>query len=55
MEPCSAGCPDNPFMVLASEPAFLDDVLRPLREVITVLLFAAVGVRLVLRLRAPPA
>ena len=47
---CSAGCPDNPFMILASEPAFLDDVLRPLREVLTVLLFAAVGVRLVLRL-----
>ena len=47
---CSAGCPDNPLMVLASEPAFMDDVLRPLREVITVLLFAAVGARLVLRL-----
>ncbi|HET8950760.1 MAG TPA: sensor histidine kinase [Solirubrobacteraceae bacterium] len=47
---CSAGCPDNPLLVLASEPAFLEDVLRPLREVLTVLLFAAVCVRLVLRL-----
>jgi signal transduction histidine kinase len=43
---CSAGCPDNALLVLGSEPAFVDDLLRPVREILTVLLFAAVCVRL---------
>jgi signal transduction histidine kinase len=48
---CQADCPGNAFFVLGSEPAFLDSVLRPLREVMTVLLFGAVTARLVLRFR----
>jgi len=47
---CSAGCPANPLMVAGSEPAFVEDVLRPLREVVVVVLFAIVCVRLAVRL-----
>jgi signal transduction histidine kinase len=49
---CSAGCPDNPLMITGSEPAFAEDVLRPLRELIAAALFAAVCVRLAHRLFA---
>ena len=38
-------------MVTGSEPAFVEDVVRPLREVLTVALFAAVAVRLAQRIR----
>jgi signal transduction histidine kinase len=48
---CHAGCPDNAFMVAGSEPAAIGDVVVPLRESLTVLLFAAVAVRLGLRIR----
>jgi signal transduction histidine kinase len=49
---CSAGCPGNPLMVAGSEPAWIDDVLRPLREFLVVALFAGVCLRLGLRLRS---
>jgi signal transduction histidine kinase len=49
---CSAGCPGNPLMITGSEPAFAEDVLRPLREVLVVALFACVCVRLMVRLSA---
>ena len=49
---CSAGCPANPLMLASSEPAFVEDVLRPFREVLVVVLFAAVCVRLAVRLVA---
>ena len=48
---CDAGCPANAFMVSGSEPAVIEDVVRPLRELITIALFAAVTVRLALRIR----
>jgi signal transduction histidine kinase len=48
---CQAGCPHNAFFVLGSEPSFVDSFLRPLREVLTVLLFLAVTARLVQRFR----
>jgi signal transduction histidine kinase len=48
---CAAGCPDNAFFVLGSEPSFVDSFLRPVREVLTVLLFLAVTGRLVQRFR----
>jgi len=48
---CQADCPGNAFLVLGSEPAFVDSVVRPLREVMTVLLFGAVVTWLVLRFR----
>ena len=47
---CSAGCPANPLMVLGAEPAFVEDLLRPLRELLVVAAFAAVCVRLLARL-----
>lgn len=44
---CSgAECPDNPFMMVASEPAWLADVVMPLRELLTVLLMVVVVGRL---------
>jgi signal transduction histidine kinase len=49
---CGVGCPANAFMVSGSEPAVIEDLVRPLRELLTVVLFAAVAVRLAQRLRA---
>jgi signal transduction histidine kinase len=49
---CGVGCPANAFMVSGSEPAVIEDLVRPLREILTVVLFAAVAVRLAQRLRA---
>ena len=48
---CDASCPGNAFMVSGSEPAVIEDVVRPLREIITIVLFGAVAVRLALRIR----
>jgi signal transduction histidine kinase len=48
---CHTGCPENAFMVTAAEPALVDDAVRPLRELIVVILFAAVAVRLLQRIR----
>ena len=48
---CGDGCPGNAFMVVATEPAFIEDVVRPLREILTVALFAAVTARIVWRMR----
>src|SRR4051812_31531228 len=45
---CDSGCPSNAFF-LGSEPQFVDSVLRPLREVLTVLLFLVVTARLAQR------
>jgi signal transduction histidine kinase len=44
-------CPSNAFMVASSEPAFVEDVMRPLREGLSIALFVAVTVRLGLRIR----
>jgi len=49
---CDVGCPANAFMVSGSEPAVIEDLVRPLREILTIALFAAVAVRLAQRLRA---
>lgn len=46
---CDAGCPGNAFLVPGSEPAFVDSVVVPLRELLTMLLFAAVTARLAQR------
>jgi signal transduction histidine kinase len=48
---CHADCPANAFFVLDSEPAFLDSVVRPLRELLTVALFLAVTARVGARVR----
>ena len=47
---CVADCPANAFMVAGSEPAFLDDVLVPLRELLVGLLGLAVVVHLARRI-----
>jgi signal transduction histidine kinase len=48
---CHASCPENAFMVAGSEPAVIDEIVRPLREILTTLLFGAVAVRLAFRIR----
>jgi len=48
---CTAGCPDNAFLVLGSEPSVVGSLVVPARELVTILLFLAVPVRLVQRLR----
>jgi signal transduction histidine kinase len=48
---CESGCPGNAFFVLGSEPAFVDSLVLPLREIATVILFAAVTARLPQRFR----
>ena len=48
---CEAGCPANAFMLSGSEPAFIEDLVRPLREIITIVLFAGVAARLAQRIR----
>ncbi len=48
---CAASCPGNAFMLVSSEPAFIHDVVRPLRELFTGALFAAVTVRIAYRIR----
>ncbi len=47
---CSAECPPNAFELTSSQPAFIDDVVRPVREVITLSLFFATALILVGRL-----
>ena len=52
---CTSSCPDNAFFALANEPSFVDSVMIPLRDALTVLLFAAVTLRLVQRVRGATA
>jgi signal transduction histidine kinase len=47
---CTAECPANSFF-FGSEPGFIDDVVKPLREVLTTALYVAVLVLLSIRLR----
>ena len=48
---CDATCPDNAFSLLDSEPAVLDALIVPLREILAALLLIAVVVRLADRIR----
>ena len=47
---CHTGCPHNAFMIVSAQPAFVDDIVRPLRELLTAALFTAVTVRLGMRI-----
>ncbi len=47
---CSANCPHNAFMIVSHEPGVVASVVVPLRELLVVLLFIAVVVRLVQRI-----
>jgi signal transduction histidine kinase len=51
VDTCGAGCPANAFMVSGSEPAVIEDVVRPLRELLTFVFFGVVAVRLGQRIR----
>jgi signal transduction histidine kinase len=44
-------CPENAFLLVGSEPAFLDGIVVPLREFLVVALMIAVTVRLAYRIR----
>jgi signal transduction histidine kinase len=48
---CDASCPSNAFMVVGTEPAILDDLIVPLREVLAAVILIAVIVRLADRIR----
>ncbi len=47
---CHGGCPANAFMITSSEPALVEDLVRPLREVLLILLLIAVTARVALRI-----
>jgi signal transduction histidine kinase len=48
---CRTDCPENAFMLLGSEPAFVDGVVIPLRELLAVTLLIAVTWRVSYRIR----
>jgi signal transduction histidine kinase len=52
---CGDACPGNAFMLVDSEPAFVEDVVRPLREILIVALLAAATLRLAWRMRGASA
>jgi len=47
---CGAACPGNAFMLSGSEPGFVADVVRPVREVLAAVVFFAVAGLLVRRM-----
>src|SRR6202012_1468100 len=49
---CHVHCPRNVFMGVGPQPASVGRVPRPLRELITVVLFVIVAVRLAAKIRA---
>jgi len=52
---CRTDCPANAFMVLDREPAFVDDVVIPLRELLQMGILIGVIARLVARIRGASA
>jgi signal transduction histidine kinase len=48
---CVSGCPHNAFFAVSSQPAFLGGVVLPLRDLLLILLFGAVTLRLAWRWR----
>jgi signal transduction histidine kinase len=49
---CGAHCPSNAFMVAGTEPWWAGDIVRPVREVLTVAVYLAVVVMLARRTRS---
>ena len=43
---CSSDCPDNAFLLFSSEPAVVDAFFVPVRELLTLIIFVAVIMRL---------
>jgi signal transduction histidine kinase len=48
---CTTDCPANAFQITSHEPAFVDSVIQPVREAISVLLLFGVALSLARRLR----
>jgi signal transduction histidine kinase len=48
---CHGGCPNNPFMLVSSEPRAIEEFVRPLRELLLIVVFCAVTARVALRIR----
>jgi signal transduction histidine kinase len=46
---CDAACPPNAFALLATEPAVVEDLIRPVREALTAGMFLAVAALLAVR------
>src|SRR4051794_28295602 len=51
---CGTSCPHNPFVIGGGAEGLVEDVLQPLREVLSVLIFAAVAAILIRRARRGP-
>ena len=49
---CTEGCPGNAFDVVGQQPAFVADVIYPIRDVLVIAIFVMVTLRLGARLRA---
>jgi signal transduction histidine kinase len=52
---CSSDCPPNAFMLLGSEPAFVDSLVQPVRDGLATLVLLGVTVSLTARVRAASA
>jgi signal transduction histidine kinase len=48
---CDGNCPPNAFLVLDSEPALMDSVVQPLRELLAIVLLLGVAVSRIARYR----
>ena len=48
---CGTSCPSNAFALTSSDPWWIDEVIRPLREVLVTAIYAAVAVALFARIR----
>ncbi|HET8757648.1 MAG TPA: sensor histidine kinase [Solirubrobacteraceae bacterium] len=51
---CDANCPANAFLVLDDEPAIMDALVRPLRELLAVVLLVGVAASRIARYRTAP-
>jgi signal transduction histidine kinase len=51
---CQSNCPDNALLVSHGAESFVNDIVQPLREVLTLVLFAGVAATIVRRARRGP-
>jgi signal transduction histidine kinase len=51
---CDSDCPSNAFLVLSSQPDLIDSLIAPLREGLAAVLFTAVSLALVAKMRSAP-
>jgi signal transduction histidine kinase len=48
---CDGHCPGNAFVIAGSEPGFVESIVRPLRELVTLLALGAAALRVIFRIR----